>query len=155
MEETIYLVRGISGSGKSTLASIIYSAHISALGNAVRMIAADDFFYDGDGFYNFKPELLPEAHKWCTDTARVCMSYRQDVIVHNTFCQRWEMEPYISLAEKYSYRLIVASTYDGGCTDEQLAERNTHGVPLSVIRQQRDRWEMDWKNANTTPPWER
>ena len=50
---------GVQGSGKTTLANVI----------ADQTIQADDFFYDEDGFYEFKPEHLPAAHSKCVQNA--------------------------------------------------------------------------------------
>ena len=40
-------------------------------------------------------------------------------------------------------------------TDEQLAERCTHGVPKDKITEMRERYEHDWRNSDPTPPWKR
>ena len=146
---TVYLIRGISGSGKTTLARAIYRGEQTTV-----MVAADDYFYE-EGEYRFNPSDLPKAHAMCLDVASSALEEGACVIVHNTFTQRWEMEPYIKLAKDTGSRLVVLSTYDGGCTDEELAERNSHGVPLDAIRRMRERWEMDWKNGNPVPPWMR
>jgi hypothetical protein len=31
--------------------------------------------------------------------------------------------------------------FDAGLSDEQLAERNLHGVPVAQIKKMRDRWD--------------
>ena len=146
---TLYLIRGISGSGKTTLARAIFRGE-----QATDMMAADDYFYE-EGEYRFNPSDLPKAHAWCLEEARSTLEEGACAIVHNTFTQRWEMEPYIKLADEMGARLVVVSTYDGGCTDEELAERNSHGVPLEAIKSMRARWEMDWKSGNPVPPWMR
>jgi predicted kinase len=146
---TLTLVRGISGCGKTTL------AHQLAIGGNRRLLAADDYFTDENGDYQFNPSDLPKAHAWCQKEAAFAMEREMHVIVHNTFTQRWEMEPYLRLAKKRGYRVTVVSLFDGGCTNEELAARNEHGVPLGGIVAMRDRWEHDWKNGNVLPPWER
>tara|TARA_B100001029_G_scaffold48840_1_gene38920 strand:- start:134 stop:583 length:450 start_codon:yes stop_codon:yes gene_type:complete len=146
----IILVRGISGSGKTTLASQL----CKGLGEGSEMVAADDFFMEGDE-YHFNPSDLPKAHAWCLQQARGALESGVCVVVHNTFTQRWEMQPYIELAEELGVRMSVVSVYDGGCTDEELAERNSHGVPLDAIKGMRERFEVDWKSGNPVPPWMR
>ena len=146
---TLTLVRGISGCGKTSLARQL------ALGGRRRLLAADDFFVDKDGVYQFNPSDLPDAHAWCSREADLAMQEGLHVIVHNTFTQRWEMERYLQLAEQHGYRVTIVSLYDGGCTDEELAARNEHGVPLAGISAMRQRYEHDWKNGDRRPPWER
>jgi predicted kinase len=146
---TITLVRGVSGCGKTTLAQQL------ALGGRRRLLAADDYFMDENGVYQFNPSDLPKAHAWCQEATATAMNEGLHVIVHNTFTQRWEMEPYLQMAGNNGYRVTVVSLFDGGCTDEELAGRNTHGVPLAGIQSMRDRWEHDWRSGNPLPPWER
>ena len=143
---TLTLVRGLPGSGKSSFAESI---------SADSMVAADDFFME-DGEYCFDPSKLPQAHAWCLKEAqRHLWECDSGVVVHNTFTQRWEMEPYIQLAARIGVRLNVVSVFDGGCTDEELVERNSHGVPLEAIARMRERFVHDWKNDDVRPPWER
>lgn len=145
----IILIRGISGSGKSTLGNLLCA------GTGAVSLAADDYFIDSDGEYQFNPSLLPQAHAHCQARAAQAMTNGRSVVVHNTFCQRWEMQAYFDLADEHNYRVTVVSTYDGGCTDEELAERNDHGVPLAGIQRMRANWEADWKSGDPLPPWER
>jgi len=151
----IMLVRGLPGSGKTSLTEMIRIPTSSGLMEKPVPCAADDFFLDEACNYIFDPKLLPEAHKYCQAIAHESMRMDKSVVVHNTFTQRWEMEPYIQLAKEFGHRLIVISTFDGGCTDEQLAERNDHGVPLETISAMRERWEEDWGSSDPRPPWER
>ncbi len=148
--QTITLVRGISGSGKTTIADTIRKG----FGVDAEMFAADDYFMV-DGEYRFEPSALPKAHAWCLEQSRGSLETGVCVVVHNTFTQRWEMQPYIDLAEEMGVRLSVVSVHDGGCTDDELTERNAHGVPLDAIRGMRERWEYDWKDADVRPPWMR
>ena len=144
---TVYLIRGISGSGKTTLARAIYRGEQTTV-----MVAADDYFYE-EGEYRFNPSDLPKAHAMCLDVASSTLEEGACVIVHNTFTQRWEMEPYLQMAEEFGYRVIVASVYDGGCDNDTLARRNTHGVPVESIAAMRNRWEVNWQEGDTRPPW--
>ncbi len=141
----IILVRGLPGAGKTTVALDM---------DRSVCVAADDWFMV-DGEYRFDPKGLPQAHAWCLDQAVQGLIAGLPVVVHNTFTQRWEMEPYLEAAASMGLKVGVVSVFDGGCSDEELAERNTHGVPLVAIEGMRERWEEDWQNGNPTPPWER
>ena len=63
------------------------------------------------------------------------------------------MEPYILLAKEFNAEFQVIDLFDGGCTDQELFERNVHDVPLETIVAMRARWEHDWEGGNPTPPW--
>ena len=107
--------------------------------------------------YRFDREVQGHAHVWCVEQVRneLARQTSTGIVVHNTFTQRWEMEPYFRLAEHFGARIHVLRLYDGGCSDAELAYRNSHGVPLEVIQQFRENWETDWRNGDPTPPWER
>ena len=143
----LILIRGLPGSGKTTLAKAIRSSRS-------REFAADDYFYK-DGEYSFDPSQLPDAHDWCLSQAKSAIADDWDVIVHNTFTQCWEMQPYIYLAQERGYQLFVVSLFDGGLSDEELTERNSHGVPYDAIVRMRARFEHDWKSGNPVAPWMR
>ena len=94
--KVLYIIRGASGSGKSTLANKITPC----------AFAADDYFCK-NGKYKFNPEKLKEAHEWCKEQVQWYMMLgAEEIAVHNTFTRRWEVEPYLQLAEKYVYKVV-------------------------------------------------
>jgi len=132
----LILIRGLPGSGKTTLATAIQEE-----GDA-DMWAADDFFVNDSGEYVFEPWRLAAAHSCCQMNVDASMNAgKPRIIVHNTFTRLWEFVAYDKMAVDHGYRVVIINCYDGGCTDEQLAERNTHGVPLETIKNMRERWE--------------
>tara|TARA_B100000809_G_scaffold265263_1_gene323543 strand:+ start:1174 stop:1683 length:510 start_codon:yes stop_codon:yes gene_type:complete len=155
MEKFILLIRGLPGSGKTSLSDMIGLSTPSGIMARPVPCAADDYFLDEAGHYVFDPKLLGEAHKACQTRAAVAINLGKSVVVHNTFTERWEMEPYLQMAEEFDYKVIVVSTFDGGCTDAALAKRNDHGVPVESIAAMRARWEEDWGSGDPRPPWER
>lgn len=134
---TLFCVGGLPGSGKSTLARELCQ----------EVCEADDWFVWPDGSYRFDPSELKAAHEDCQYGADCLLRMGVSVAVANTFSQRWELEPYIAMAEKHGARLVVIDLFDAGLTDEELAARNVHGVPLHVITAMRNRWHHDWRNG--------
>jgi len=155
MQKYILLIRGLPGSGKTSLSDIIMGRDPQAV-----TCSADDYFINTAGEYVFDRHALVEAHKACQARAGVAISLDKNVIVHNTFTERWELEPYFQMAfwgesSQEAHKVIVVSTFDGGCDDAALAERNSHGVPVESIAAMRERWQEDWGSDDPRPPWER
>jgi predicted kinase len=120
----LVLVRGISGSGKSTYAkSLDIQNHFEA----------DMYFYDLEGNYNFDSSKLKQAHEWCKKKTREVLEHGVDVVVSNTFIRKWEIQPYIDLANELGipYEVVEMKTYYG----------NIHGVPEEKIVQMKENWE--------------
>jgi predicted kinase len=146
----LYLVRGLPGAGKSALARDI-SLGIAVAGNIVHglgephchHIEADRFFIGKDGVYRFAPSKIQEAHAACQAEVRQRMAeeHKTCVVVSNTFTRKWEMAPYYDMANEFAYTVRVVTVEDPDATDEDLAARNVHGVPVDVIRGMRARWE--------------
>lgn len=150
----LFIIRGIAGAGKSTLAS--------TLAPSGRDISTDDFFHanqDRTQPYEFDLARIFDgsAHGWAEGRVKELLTDGTGlpVVIANTFTCRWEMEYYIQLCNELGIRFTVCDLYDGGCSDEQLAARNAHGVPLASIQAMRSRYEHDWKNGDPRPPWKR
>lgn len=142
---TMILVRGLPGSGKTTFACLLG-----------KVVSADDYFYArGNGQYTFDPRLLPQAHQNCQDRAREVLGTDETLVVANTFSCRWELQPYLEMAREFGVRVTVIDLFDAGLTDEELAQRGLHGVPVTGIAAMRSRWEHDWKAGDPRAPWER
>lgn len=121
------LVRGLPGSGKSTVAKAL-AAQTSA-----RVIEADMFFETEEG-YLFQPRLIKEAHGWCYRNTRDMLENGHDVIVANTFSQKWEMDYYLELQDAMPNLKIVVVECHGRF-------QNIHGVPVDTIEKMAQRWE--------------
>jgi predicted kinase len=135
MNKILTLVRGLPGSGKSTFANLIT--------NEFSICEADKFFYDKEGNYNFDATKLREAHEWCREQVEIRMKdngvnpqFYPEIVVSNTFTQKWEMEAYYKLAEQYGYKvfsIIVENRHEGV---------NQHGVPAEKLEQMKNRFEV-------------
>lgn len=124
--KTLYIIRGLPGSGKSTLAHELANYFVCE---------ADQYFTSPEGNYLYDKEKIGQAHHWCQDKAKYFMQQNHEVIaVSNTFVKRWEIAPYIKLAQEYGYR-IVEITMSGDTYG------NLHNVPDEVITRMRKEWE--------------
>jgi predicted kinase len=130
----LILLRGVPGSGKSTLANIILQTPSN---DKADVLSADDFFLNEDGEYIFDAANLKEAHNdcqvKCSDRMRSGVAR---IVVANTFTQKWEMEKYFEMAERYNYRIhsIIVENRHGA--------ENIHGVPEDKVQQMKDRFEI-------------
>lgn len=99
LEKKIILLRGVSGSGKSTLAKKI-------VGDGV-ILSTDDYFLK-DGLYFFDPQKLGVYHKLNQQRTEENMSSGvTPIIIDNTMANPWEAKPYVQLADKYNYKVII------------------------------------------------
>lgn len=123
---TLTLIRGLPGSGKSTVARAMM------LDGFVH-VEADMFFEDEYDNYRFDAARIGEAHEWCQEMTEEFMEVGLDVVVSNTFTRKWEMEPYMKLADKYDYTVVIRT--------EKGEYPNIHNVPQEVIDRMKARWE--------------
>ena len=128
---TLYLFRGLPGAGKSTLCKMLPS---------LPRFEADDFFIGPDGVYRFDPTQLYAAHMQCQRRTEKALAAGQSVIVSNTFTMHKELKDYFGMAYGHGATVVVVNLFDAGLTDEQLAARNAHGVPVEAIARMRARW---------------
>ncbi|MCP3681523.1 MAG: ATP-binding protein [bacterium] len=129
MNKTLYLLRAVSGAGKTTLANTL----VEHLPNTVAF-AADDYHYDDKGVYNWKPENMSKAHKWCQDSVRKSMEQPcSNIVVHNTNTSEKEIAPYLSLAKEYGYKVVSL------LIENRHGNKSVHGVPEKVLEAQEQR----------------
>lgn len=122
-KQRLVIVRGIPGSGKTTYAKTL---------GIVNHYEADMYFdlYNGG---QFDPKKLKLAHEWCQNNVRYALTVGTDVVVSNTFTQKWEMEPYLKMAEEFDITpeiVVCRGNY-----------QNVHGVPPEKVKQMADRFE--------------
>lgn len=121
------LIRGLPGSGKSTLAQLLCKL------GTFSWFEADHFFLNIKGDYEFKPRILKAAHEDCRMRTHYALAHNSSVIVSNTFSQKWEMKPYLTMAKAYNIEPLVVE-----CKGQWP---NIHNVPQEVIERMKQRWE--------------
>ena len=139
MEEKEYtgdliLLRGIPGSGKSSLGEIILRFPGS---NSPDVLSADNFFIDDKGNYNFDATKLKQAHNECQLKCAERMRLEiSRIVVANTFTEKWEMDTYYQMAERYKYRVHTV------IVENRHESKNVHGVPDEKLEQMKNRFEI-------------
>lgn len=142
----LILIGGLPGSGKSTLARELLEK-----GKADLHFEADMYFCLADkpghpmdgiekpmnlGEYRFDPDGIRNAHFWCQMKTALALSLGFSVVVANTFCQKWEVRPYLDIAgavkDVSSAWVVARGEY-----------QNIHNVPETVIRAMKARWEWE------------
>ena len=142
----VHIVRGPSGCGKSTFADKLKGELVQPV-----ILSADDFFTSKDGAYEFDHRLLSRAHTECITNVMIEMSMERDVIITNTFANRWEYNPYVWLAKTGGVECIIYepdimhNPFDGMI--ERIEKRGEHGVPLETIANQVENFHFaePWK----------
>lgn len=137
-DQELIIMRGIPGGGKSTKAKQL-------VGNG--MIHSTDDLIEANGDYNeffanmiakgdFSP--LSQMHKSNFNNAVTSMKNGvSPVIIDNTNIRANEPKNYIEAALNLGYadnNIKFVEIGTGGLSAEELAQRNTHGVPLDKIK---------------------
>ena len=121
------IVRGLPGSGKSTF------ARKWAEENNAYHVEADMFFVDGNNHYHYDSSKIDQAHDWCQLTAAKALERGENVVVSNTFCRMWEIEPYVKMTEKLGAQLQFHECLENF--------GNIHNVPQASLEHMAARWE--------------
>lgn len=130
--KTLWILRGVSGAGKTTVAKSLLLLPSSMA------YAADDFHYDEDGSYNWKPENVKASHEWCQRKVSRDMWFGfENIIVHNTNTTEKEIQPYLDLAEKYEYDVVSL------VVENRHGNKDVHNVPQDI----RDNQEKRLRNS--------
>ncbi len=130
----LILLRGLPGSGKSSLGEIILYCPGS---NSPDVLSADNFFIDDKGNYNFDATKIKQAHNDCQQKCAERMKLEiSRIVVANTFTEKWEMDSYYEMAERYKYRVhsVIVENRHGSV--------NIHNVPDSKLEQMKNRFEI-------------
>jgi predicted kinase len=130
MRELI-LLRGLPGSGKTTLALVLSES------GKYPVFSVDDYFTDEGGRYEFRFQENHLAYKQCEENVKVAMQQGSEkILVHNTFTQEWEMEPYFKLAAEHGYRAHVATV------ENRHHGTNVHEIPEDHIERMRSKFSV-------------
>jgi predicted kinase len=130
----LILLRGLPGSGKTSLGEIVLHCPGS---NSPDVLSADNFFMDDKGNYNFDATKIKQAHNDCQQKCAERMKLEiSRIVVANTFTEKWEMDSYYEMAERYKYRVHTV------IVENRHESKNVHGVPDEKLEQMKNRFEI-------------
>lgn len=136
--QTLIVLRGIPGAGKSTKAKELVGEGIIHSTDAIIESTGDyrEFFSSMISNGDFSP--LSKAHNTNFNNSVTSMKNGiTPVIIDNTNIRPSEAKNYVEAALNLGYsddNIKIVDIGTGGLLAEQLAERNTHGVPLDKIK---------------------
>lgn len=149
----LYIASGLPGSGKSTLTKTIASKRCGL----TVVLSTDQIFMsptlypfigkcgvvDGEAEYLWTGEAIREAHHVNLAKCKVaCLRKIPTIIIDNTNLGFNECKPYCELALANDYEVEFVEPNTPWKNDpEECFKRNTHDVPLEVIRRMASRYE--------------
>lgn len=128
-QKVLYLITGPSGAGKTTRAKELMRQK-----GIKHHYEADMLMIDRNGDYAFNPRKLKECHNWCQKATERAILLGEAVIVSNTMTMKWEAEPYVDIAKKNGYSVIIEHL-----TTEY---KNIHDVPQEIVEKMKARREF-------------
>jgi predicted kinase len=138
----VYIMHGLPGSGKSTLARQL-------VGLAGLVASTDDWHTDAEGRYNYRAECASTAHAWNQRRVRSAVLARVPrIAVDNTNVSPDQWEPYETFAKANGYT-VEHKWVHPNLTNEELAARTVHAVPVEVIAAMRAKLERNLSHCLT------
>jgi predicted kinase len=147
----LIILRGIPGAGKTTFAQFLASS--LDLDTDVAICAADDYFYEEDGTYNYDGSQAHNAHLSCQQNVEIAMQRgfsafrdwvngdrqhepKSVVIVHNTTTTPKELKTYTDLATQYGYEVTSL------IVENRHGNRSVHNVPDETLGRMIKRFDV-------------
>lgn len=132
----LVILRGQPGAGKSTWAGKFMQRMPE--GSIISLKEADQFFTTASGEYDFRKELLPQAHAWCLGEVRKELRSGHRVIVANTFTRLYMLQPYLEAARDMNKSVAIIRIFSCFHSTKPGINRQT------VIRHIREYEDFSW-----------
>lgn len=133
-DRQVLLVRGLPGSGKSTFIKTL----------PVALVCSPDLYFYQSGTYHFDKHKIGHAHSFCRVAfAKGLYEGLSPIVLDYPFIERWQYEDYEWTARLAGYELSIIEMVHSEELLPLFAERNVHGVPLSIIKGMAKKWVAD------------
>lgn len=129
-ERVLMVVRGCPGSGKSTFAEMLARKED-------KILAADMFFEDNSGNYEYVANKLKYAHEWCFETTEKYLKAGiSRIFVTNVFDRTKDVDAYKELAERYGYSFVSL------VLENRNGQSSIHDVPQDNVQRMANRFSI-------------
>ncbi|MBI3671807.1 hypothetical protein HY249_03365 [Candidatus Azambacteria bacterium] len=126
----LIIVRVVSNSGKSSFVRSIMT-------DEDEEFSGGQFMVDENGKYRYSPSKISGAHQKCQDAVEDAMEMSvSHIFVHNTFCAKKDMDPYVELAERYGYKIHYIIVESRG------RKGDLSGVPAEIREKQKKNFDI-------------
>ena len=150
----LIIMRGWQGSGKSTLVK----QFVTSFRN-ITIYSTDEYWIRENGEYLWDSSRLGEAHQWNENRAKQWFEEHSDedvLIIDNTNITLESLMPYVEMAQRRGHvawqsiapdAMKTRELFDSAKIEDAILllvkhwQRNLHGVPLSTIMLNFERWE--------------
>ena len=127
-KKSLFIIRGVPGSGKTELAQSLADGDAMVLSN-------DDYWYDKDGNYVFRPDDFKKAFEHCKSRCDAAMKAGVGkIFIANTNTKEKYMIPYREMAEKYGYTVfhLIVENRHGGVNQHNVSESTISAMEKSL-----------------------
>ncbi len=152
--------RGIPGSGKSTAVKVLQSEIGGIILSTDEIVSSTYRFKDGEGnwceknIYLWNSDMVKESHYVNKMKCHTAMSKGiSPIFIDNTNITFNEIEPYVLMAKNFGYQVeYILPNSSWKDNPEECFVKNTHNVPLEVIKRMAAKFEnqelVDLKTKN-------
>ncbi|XP_066910344.1 uncharacterized protein [Clytia hemisphaerica] len=140
----LFLLRGLPGSGKTTKAM-----HLTNNAEMGVILAADDYFTNEQGVYTFDKSKIKHAHESCKQRAKSNMEKGvTPICIDNTNTQKYEMKPYVLMAERHGYKVNLVEPTTEWRFDAEICHQKSsknHSLRVEDVKKMKKRYQRNIK----------
>ena len=139
---TIFIMRGLPSVGKSTLSDVLKLVHPDSV-----VLSTDEFFVDKESNkFVFDKEKLLKAHEWNFSRFKKAIEDKKpNIIVDNSNIKYFHYHHYLDYGQRHDYFVAIITIPHNDVSEQQLAERSSHGVTRNTIHRMKKEFQWEIK----------